>query len=111
MKLTIVGDRLLIRPNQLQKSVDVTTDAGKKVSLQVVYGDKELAHEAATTEGTVAQVGPQAYSQDPAPWCKEGDTIHWGKYAGYWITDPESKDDYVVLDPHDILCVIQGEAK
>lgn len=111
MRLKIVGDRLLVRPNQLKKSVDVTTDDGQTVKLLIEHGAGERRLEAATTEGEVVQLGSLAYA-DETPWCLVGDRIHWGKYAGYWITDPETKEDFVVLDPHDILCVITtGEAK
>jgi co-chaperonin GroES (HSP10) len=110
MRLQIVGDRLLVRPNQLKKSHEVTTDAGETVKILIEHGAAEVRLEAATTEGVVAQVGPLAYAEDVAPWCKVDDRISWGKYAGYWITDPETKDNYVILDPHDVLCVIQGEA-
>lgn len=111
MRLQIVGDRLLVRPNQLEKSRDVETPDGSK-KLIIEYGEAATRYEAATTEGVVVQAGPLAYVEDTAPWCKVGDRISWGKYAGYWITDPETKDSYVILDPHDILCVInEGEAK
>lgn len=110
--LQVVGDRILARPNQLKKAVEVTTDSGAKINIIIEHGDAEKRVEAATTEGEIIQVGSQAYSEDPAPWCKQGDKVQWGKYAGYWITDPETKENYVILDPHDILCVITytGEA-
>lgn len=111
MGLKILGDRILIRPNQLIKEVKVTRDDGSSVGIVISHGESEKRHEAATTEGEVAQLGPLAYA-DETPWCTVGDRVHWGKYGGYWITDPESKEDFVVLDPHDILCVITtGEAK
>lgn len=111
MRLKIAGDRLLVRPNQLTKQVEVTTDSGGVVKILIEHGEGEKRLEAATTEGVVVQVGSQAYSEDPSPWCQVDDRVSWGKYAGYWITDPETKDDYVILDPHDILCVITGEAQ
>lgn len=108
MALKILGDRILIKPKQLKKEHKVE---GTEIKIAMAYGADEKRYEAATTEGEVSQLGPLAYA-DETPWCIVGDRVHWGKYAGYWITDPESKEDFVVLDPHDILCVITtGEAK
>lgn len=108
MTLRIVGDRLLIKPKQLQKEHSVE---GTDIKIALEFGLEEKRYEAATTEGVVDQLGPLAYATE-TPWCKVGDIVSWGKYGGYWITDPETKVDYVVLDPHDILCVIStGEAK
>jgi co-chaperonin GroES (HSP10) len=106
MRLQVLGDRLLLKPNQLKKQHQVE---GTDLKIEIAYGEKELQHEAATTEGTVEQVGPLAYNEDSTPWCSVGDRVTWGKFAGYWITDPETKENYVILDPHDILCVIKQE--
>lgn len=99
--IKIVGDRLLVRAKEIEKK----TESG------IVLVQDETRLEKAVTSGTVVQVGPCAYEEDPEPWCKEGDRIVYGKYVGYWITDPETEDEYLVLDPHDVLCVITGEAK
>jgi co-chaperonin GroES (HSP10) len=111
--IQIVGDRILALPNQLKKAVEVKKDDGTTALILIEHGEGEKRIEAATTEGVVYQIGPTAYSGEPAPWVKVGDKVQWGKYAGYWITDPETKENYVILDPHDILCVITytGEAK
>lgn len=107
--IRVCGDRLLLRPDQLKKKHKVE---GTDIELDLNWGNKEKQLEAATTEGEVVQLGPQAYEGE-TPWCKVGERVLWGKYAGYWVTDPDTKENLIILDPHDVLCVITttGDAK
>lgn len=109
--VTVCGDRILLRPEQLKKAHEVTTDDGKKIAIALEFGANEKRLEAATTEGVVVQIGPEAF-KDETPWYAAGDKVLWGKYAGYWVTDPETEESLVILDPHDVLCIIsKGDAK
>ena len=63
--------------------------------------------------GTVIQVGDLAWSDkpDPTPWCKVGDRVIYAQYAGKFVYDPITDDEYCVVNDEDIICVIDEEEK
>jgi len=71
--------------------------------------------ELATTIGYVAAIGPDAY-KDPlkyplGPWCKVGDYILFGRYAGARIIMQGETDDNLplrILNDDEILAVIKN---
>jgi co-chaperonin GroES (HSP10) len=94
---------LLVKPRPVEDEVELKGTDKKLVIARSLSDQRKL--EAATTEGTVLYIG-----EEIEPWYKTGDTIAWGKYSGYWITDPETKEELLLLHPEDVLCVInQGE--
>jgi co-chaperonin GroES (HSP10) len=72
---TVVGWKLLIRP----VAIKTKTKGGILLPEQYVADVQYL-----TTVGRVLAMGPQAYkhSDFEAPWCKIGDTVCYGKFAG-----------------------------
>lgn len=71
--------------------------------------------ELAATVGYVISMGPDAY-QDPVkfsegPWCKVGDYILFGRYAGARIMMEGEKDDHLplrLIDDDNVIAVINN---
>ena len=40
------------------------------------------------------------------PWANVGDTVIYTKYGGKFVTDPDTKERYVVLNDEDVTAVI-----
>ena len=63
--------------------------------------------------GIVVEVGNTAYSDQESPWCKVGDYVKFGRYAGQLIRPKEASDgiEYRVLNDLDICLTKTGENK
>ena len=100
------GYRILIVPYS-QPSV---TRGGIQLA-DVTLKTEELA----TTIGYVVSLGPDAYA-DPdkytaGPWCKAGDYVMFGRYAGARIVMQGSDNDdlpFRILNDDEVLAVIQS---
>ena len=102
------GWRILILPYVLPQ----TTKGGVLISEET----RERS-QLATTVGYVVSLGPDAYKDETkfsdGPWCKEGDWVMFGRYAGsrFKIDGAEPRllnDDEVlavIKDPRDIVAI------
>jgi co-chaperonin GroES (HSP10) len=106
MKVNIPGHRVLVKPKELE-----TVSKGGIVIARP--GDLEKREKAASQIGVVTQVGPMAWrafdgsQADWKPWAKEGDTVFFVKYAGKFIYDEQTGEEFIVLQDEDILAVIE----
>lgn len=98
MKITPAGHKILVKP----KPVETKTKSG------IILELNEERYQEATTEGTVVALGPTAYQKvdDGTPWCKPGDRISYGKYAGALLVDEETKEKYVVIHDVDVVAIL-----
>lgn len=113
--LTVKGWRLLVKPievlDQMQEKVpEYLKDSGFVVSV----GDErtKLMYEAGVERGIVVQVGELAFKSaecgNGEPWCKAGDQITFVKYAGRPQIDPETGDEYLILNDVDMLALVEN---
>lgn len=98
------GYRLLILP----RSLPPKTKGGIYLAQKTI----EQEHLAATV-GYVVSLGPDAYKDETkfphGAWCKEGDYILFGRYAGARITmqcDDEGELNFRLLNDDEIIAVI-----
>lgn len=104
--IKVVGHRVLIRP----KPLETKTESGIVIS----YGDKEKLHKSGVEEGTVADIGPMAWKQvdlgygtpDWQPWVEVGDKVLYAKYSGKFTQDPETGEEFLVVNDVDIQAKI-----
>jgi co-chaperonin GroES (HSP10) len=104
--IKVVGHRVLIRP----KPLETKTESGIVIS----YGEKERLHKSGVEEGTVVMVGPTAWKNpelgygEPGwePWAKEGDQVVYAKYSGKHLSDPQTKEEFVLLNDVDIQAIV-----
>lgn len=67
--------------------------------------------------GTVLQIGDMAWTdklvdgKSCKPWCNVGDRVVYARYAGKFVYDPITEEEYCVVNDEDIICVIEEEEK
>jgi len=94
--LEVIGHRVLIKPKALEKK----TESG----LIIEYGESEKHHRAGTMEGTIVGIGPLAWNDwgDGSNWVEVGDDVIFAQYAGKLVKDPETKEDFFVINDEDV---------
>lgn len=94
-----VGYRVLVKPDEVEK----VSEGG------IVMVIDEGLERAAVQFGTLQSVGGECWSNtDMQDLPKEGDRVLFAKYAGRFITDPETKEELMVMNDTDILGVIRA---
>lgn len=108
MALIPCGHRVLIRHDKLE-DVDDTFRAAKAAGIEIPKEFKEIRLEQnAVDKGMVVSVGPTAWKDfGGTAWCEVGDYIAFAKHAGKYIEDPETKEEFVLLNDEDVVCVIK----
>lgn len=96
--IKVCGHYVLVKPDPVQREsaggiiMNTESEAKKESRARVI--------------GTIVQIGEYAWSDDPKPWVNLGDKTMYSKYGGTYIEDPETKEEYVVLNDIDIVAVI-----
>lgn len=103
--ITVTGCRVLVRPLK-EEELDENVKRAKALGIQFLEQD-ERKQKAAMDRGVVLQIGPKT-SPDYMEGVKIGDTIGFAKFGGKFITDPETKDELLVINDEDVICVIKG---
>ena len=101
---TPTGHRVLVKVDQVER----TTKSG--IIIHDVTADKEQIGQ---DGGVVVELGNTAYSDQSDSWCKVGDYVKFGRYAGQLLRPTESEDgvEYRVLNDLDIVLVKSGDSK
>lgn len=104
--INVILNRILVKPEQLKTGHKVE---GTDIEIALGYAGLEKQHEASRVEGHVVGIGPTAYKDlcDDVP-IALGDHVVFAKYAGVFVTDPETKETLVVLNDSDVLCIVKG---
>ena len=101
--IKVCGSYVLVRPD----AVESTTKSG------IITGTRETLEkeQRAQVVGTIEQLGSGAWSDmDEGPWASVGDRVAYSKYGGKFLIDPDSGEEFVVLNDIDIVAVItEGE--
>lgn len=85
-----VGHRILVLPEQVE-----SVSAGGIILHTATQGSREAL---AQMYGEVVEMGDTCYADQPAPWCKVGDRVSFGKYSGLIYTGVDEKVYRVVND-------------
>lgn len=109
MAVKVILNRILVKPIEFKDTHKV---AGTDLEIALAFGSEmeRKRQEAARVEGHVISIGETAYKDigDGTSPIKVGDHVVFGKYAGFYVTDPETNEDLVLLNDEDVLCVITG---
>lgn len=99
-----VGHRIIVRPKKVEKEIKT----GSGVTLYMPDQTRDM-EQAGVYEGTVVDVGPDAYWESREPWVKVGDYITFPRYCGrHW---PNDKDpEYYILNDEDVLAILEEES-
>lgn len=100
MALKAVSFRVIVRV----KPVEETSAGGIVLAV-----DKKMERNA-YTEGTIVDIGPDVYAafkpKEEYAGLKIGDRVFYAKYAGKWITDPDTKEELLILNDEDITAKV-----
>lgn len=96
------GHKILVKP----RPVEEKTESG------IILAIETDRYQEATTEGTVVAIGPTAYKKvdDGTAWCKVGDRISYGKYAGASLVvknDEGKEEKFVVIHDIDVVAILK----
>jgi co-chaperonin GroES (HSP10) len=105
MSLVPLGHRLLIKPQKLE-DVDQAYKAARSAGI-IIQESHEKLQQAAVDKGTVVAMGETAFKDFGGnPWCFVGDLVAYARYGGKLITDPETEENYLILNDEDVICKI-----
>lgn len=98
--LKVKGYRVLVKPDPIEETINGF----------IMVNDKKLER-AGQIIGTVIEVGALCWTNhiDPAPWCEVGDLVLYSRYAGKFVNDPNTNEEFVILNDEDIICTVHRE--
>ncbi len=96
------GHRILVKPDEISEI------RGGVILVPPSVRERE---QYAQTFGEIVAIGPTAWKgfDEGKPWAKVGDRVSYAKYGGYLMEDPETKQQFRILNDEDIVSVITGE--
>jgi len=99
-----VGHRVLI-----QVKVEEETKSG------IIIAREARLAKVSTEHGTVLAIGPEAWkvhnkaAGTEKPWVHVGDRVVFSKYGGRFVIDPDTDEEYMIINDDDILAKIKEE--
>lgn len=104
MRIKPVGHRILVKSDK----AELETEWGFEL-----VADKRLEN-AAVTSGVLEAVGPQAWKAfgpdfTGEPWAKPGDRVFFAQYSGKTVLDPDTGEEYKLMNDDDITAVVAEE--
>ena len=98
--------RILVKQEKLVDT-DKTYARAKQLGLVLTETDDHKRAQAGVDKGTIIAIGATAYKDygvDPP--ISVGMVVAFAKYSGKIVTDPDTDEEYVLLNDEDIVCVI-----
>ncbi|MCI4436272.1 MAG: hypothetical protein JHC33_05605 [Ignisphaera sp.] len=96
-----VGHRILVLPAETERKTSSGLIMIEKVAMM---------EEMAQTQGTIVSMGDTCFEDEVSPWCKEGDFVMFGKYAGV-VYQGQDEKQYRILNDKDVVAVITKKGK
>jgi co-chaperonin GroES (HSP10) len=100
--------RILVKADKLEE-VDKTFVKAKEIGIVIPEHEDRKRAQAGVDKGTVVALGPTAFRDFNAE-CpiKVGDYIAYARFAGKILSDPETEEDYVILNDEDVVCIFKN---
>ena len=89
------GYRVLVRAD----AIETESDGG------IILIQDEKLERAAQTNGTLVRIGGSAWDGEK-PWAEVGDRVTYIRHSGKPIIDPETNEEFVIINDQDILSII-----
>jgi co-chaperonin GroES (HSP10) len=102
--IVVTGCRILVKP-LAEEEVDEQIKRAKALGMQFLATD-ERRQKVNMDRGVILQMGPKV-NEDYVEGAKVGDTVGFAKFGGKFVTDPESKEELLVLNDEDVICVFK----
>ena len=104
--ITPLLHRIVVKQEKLEE-VDKTYLRARAAGIVIADHEDNKRAQAGVDKGTVIALGETAYRDyNVSPPVKPGDFVAFAKYSGKVVTDPDTEEDYVLLNDEDIVCVI-----
>ena len=97
-----LGYRVMIRP------IDWEDKYTGQIVIPEAITDRARA---GTQEGIVVGIGPTAYEDEVQPWCVIGQHVLFAKFGGIRVEDPETGEDFMLVNDRDVICSVTEEEK
>jgi chaperonin GroES len=97
------GHRVLVKPDPIEEK----TASGIVVSV----GTTKDREQQAQIFGVITAIGPNAWKgfDDGTPWANVGDKVAIAKYGGFIIRDPDTREEFRLLNDEDICAIIRSQ--
>jgi len=106
--MTPCGHRLLVKPFKQEQVDEIMRKHSEFLSTLTVINDNKKREDASVDRGVVVAIGPTAWRDfGGEAWCKVGDEILFAKFAGKFTTDPETGEDFAILNDEDVVAVVK----
>lgn len=105
------GHRVLVKPDPIEETDDTMAKA-KEMGLEIIKdAQTKRAEEASQVVGTIVSIGNTAWVgfDDGEPWAHVGNRVLYSKYGGRFVQDPDTDEEFVVLNDEDIICIVERD--
>lgn len=112
MAIKPLGHRVLVQPQKLE-DVDKYIAAAKKAGIELPDQTKRMEQTKIDT-GVVLKIGSTAYKHPDfggTAWVEVGDHIAYARNAGKYVTDPETEQEYLILNDEDVVAVFYKDSE
>lgn len=99
--MQVKGYRILVKAIEIKR----TSEGG--IILSVEGTNEDRMEQNGNQRGIVVGIGHTAYQSEASnePWCEIGDEIIFAKHAGRFVFDPETDEQFMVMNDDECLCV------
>lgn len=109
--LRVTGNRILIKPDKIENPADAY-ETLRSSGMRVIQDEKR--ERAAQHIGTVVEIGHACWFDFPSEykqWCRVGDRVIYARHAGKFVSDPDTEEEFVIVNDNDVQCLIVDTKK
>ena len=104
------GYRILVKAKEIER----VSEGG--IIVRVEGSQEDRLEQAGNQWGTVVSIGHTCWKGGvndlvQEPWCKEGDEIIYSKHAGRYVYDPDTGEDFLMINDDDVHCIVKRDEK
>lgn len=100
--MKVTGCRVLIKPLK-EEEVDENVKRAKALGIAFLETD-ERKQKVNMDRGVILQLGPKV-NDDYTEGARVGDTVGFTKFGGKFVTDPDTKEELLVINDEDVIVV------
>ena len=105
----VVTHRILISPTKIEEK-DAAFAAAKRAGIDLSETKEFKREQQGVDEGTVVSFGPIAFrdfgTENPLT---VGDKILYARHAGKPVKDPDTDEEFLVINDEDVVCILRRD--